>query len=267
MRFSIISLVNNPRQYAELTADLAAQQFAKPVERIEIPNVEQQHTCLATPVNQALGTARGEFAIVCHQDLRVPANWLARIDRFLEQLEGQDEKVGIVGMAGAGKTRSRSWGAVYLFNMYDGTPDASLSEADYYRAQHGDYCEVQCLDELCLIFRPARGFRFDDRTCDHFHWYGADLCLEAISRGFRNYAIDAPCLHISDGISNLIPPAAAAQFRAGSLKLFKKWSRTFPYWRTTTADFNSRENEIFFWVSKYLKLRYGVTFPEYIQGL
>jgi len=58
--------------------------------------------------------------------------------------------------------------------------------------------EVQTLDELCLIIRRDSGLVFDE-SLDGFHFYGADLCLEAADRGFSNLAIDACVKHLGKG--------------------------------------------------------------------
>jgi hypothetical protein len=57
---------------------------------------------------------------------------------------------------------------------------------------------VQTLDEMCLIVHSSlfrRGLRFDN--CFKFHFYGADLCMQAYVLGFDVYALQVDCQHKS----------------------------------------------------------------------
>lgn len=138
---------------------------------------------------------------------------------------------------GAQYTPDKDGNALYLSDISN---SSKKSYAGIYREVYGNFKEVQTVDELSLIMRKDSPFRFDSDTFDHFHWYGADICLKAISMGYKNFAIDADCMHLSDGQANLSGGHAEAFINQG-IKLFKKWSTTFPYFRTTTAIFMSKE--------------------------
>ena len=70
--------------------------------------------------------------------------------------------------------------------------------------QYGPRQDVQCLDELCLVVKTSNIIRFDEVTFNHYHLYGADFCMQYLKNGFRNFAINATCDHLSDGITNLL---------------------------------------------------------------
>ena len=56
---------------------------------------------------------------------------------------------------------------------------------------------VQTLDEVVLILRKSSGLRFDNML-PHFHFYGTDICLEALEKGRTAYAVSAFLLHNSN---------------------------------------------------------------------
>jgi SAM-dependent methyltransferase len=91
---------------------------------------------------------------------------------------------------------------------------------------------VQTLDEMCIILHSSLfsdGLRFDNRF--KFHFYGADLCLQAYSQGFDVKAIQVTCQHKSKTLHGDINSADYIE----SKRLFvKKWKRFLPV-RTTTG--------------------------------
>lgn len=94
---------------------------------------------------------------------------------------------------------------------------------------------VETVDELCLIVHSdvfKSGLRFDDRF--RFHFYGADLCMQARNLGFEVYAMQLACKHKSKTLNgDVISPE---YFR--SVDLFEeKWKRSLPI-RTSTRVFS-----------------------------
>jgi hypothetical protein len=85
---------------------------------------------------------------------------------------------------------------------------------------------VQTLDELCLIVHSSlfrKGLRFDERF--EFHFYGADLCMQAYKLGFDVYAVQVSCQHKSRTIAGDVTSAEYCR----QLKLFaNKWHRHLP---------------------------------------
>ena len=91
---------------------------------------------------------------------------------------------------------------------------------------------VQVLDEMCLITHSSlfqKGLRFEEKF--KFHFYGADLCLQAYSRGFDVYAIQVECQHKSRTAIGDITSKAYIE----SKRDFKeKWTK-YLHIRTTTT--------------------------------
>jgi hypothetical protein len=100
--------------------------------------------------------------------------------------------------------------------------------------------EVVINDELCLVLRKDSGLRFDERIFTGFHFYGADLCLQAITRGFKNYAVSCGLIHLSvDGAGDL--EELKANYFPLFAKLRDKWKNVFPKVITTSGYFVGQE--------------------------
>jgi GT2 family glycosyltransferase len=241
---SIVTLVNNKEQYINFLEDLKKQTFSKKFEIIALPNFNNEYKSAAEALNVGKDLAEGDYVVYCHQDLRVPSNWLQKITKHINKLPMED--VGFLGMAGVlyteDTTPKKQDAAIYLSN----TNSKMEKFADTYRSLLGDTFEVQCLDELCIIGKRLDHYRFDEINFDHYHWYGADICLQAILNGKKNYAIDAECIHISDGINNFFKDTHKEKYLEGSKKLFTKWASKLQKFRTTTATFNKSTNIIKF---------------------
>jgi GT2 family glycosyltransferase len=234
--YSIITLVNNKEQYFNFMEDLKKQKFNGLFEVIALPNFNNEFSSAAEALNVGKDLAEGEYVVYCHQDLRVPENWLQKISLNINALSKVN--FGFLGMAGVlfteDEPKKKQDGAIYLSNLNS----KKEKQSDVYRKLLGENFEVQCLDELCIIGKKSDPFRFDETTFNHYHWYGADICLQAIDSGRKNYAINAECFHISDGLLNFSKPTHVEKYIDGLRKLYVKWSTKINKFRTTTASFN-----------------------------
>ncbi len=264
--FSIITLINNKEQYLNFLTKLKNQKFTGSFEVIALPNFNNEYTSCSEALNVGKDVSNGLYCIYCHQDLEVPSNWLEKIAGHIRELDMS--KIGFLGMAGVSKSSdapaSNSEGACYLSDVVDlGKGFETL--ANMYRRGFGKRVEVQTLDELCIIGRKNLQLRFDETTFNHYHWYGADICLQALNVGLKNFAIDAECLHVSDGIGNFRKEIHRDKFVEGSIRLFNKWKAKFPYFRTTTTGFSVPKNEIQYLFTKGLMDKYKIYMPEILK--
>ena len=262
IEFSIITLVNNKEQYLNFLNDIKNQTFKGTYEIIALPNFNNEYSSCAEALNIGKDIAAGKFCIYCHQDLRVPGYWLEHIHSHTKELDFS--KTGFIGMSGASKPddgpNSNGVGASYLTN-----PLGNDTHANMFRKMLGKRCEVQTLDELCIIGKRDNRLRFDEITFNHYHWYGADICLQSLNSGLKNYAIDAECFHISDGLNNFAKEDHQKMFIEGAKKLFGKWKAKTPYFRTTTTGFSVPRNEIQILFASALTSKYGIAFPSVIN--
>jgi GT2 family glycosyltransferase len=244
-RFSIVTLVNNEQLYLDFLNDLKKQECNFDFEIIALPNFNNEYTSCAEALNIGLDVAEGEYIFMAHQDLRAPENWLENVMDHIKNLIASDVKFGVLGMAGSWVNNASEGGVIYLTgneDAYKGTPYETKAE-------------VQCLDELCLIVRRNNDFRFDVNTCNGYHCYGTDLCLNYLTKGYRNFAINAPCTHLSDGFKNISNVENLHKFTECTFNVFKKWRGIVPAFRNTTARFSTVENSVKFYVATELNKR------------
>jgi len=84
---------------------------------------------------------------------------------------------------------------------------------------------VQTLDECFLAIRPDIFYPHFDERFNHWHQYGADICLEALSRGLKNYIFPCKLEHRGGKLGIHID---GDNFRREWIKLCEKWKDKFP---------------------------------------
>jgi hypothetical protein len=148
--------------------------------------IERGHPSAGAAYNAGIDKAKTDLLIFVHQDIYLPPGWLGQLERGLQDLEKQDRDWGVVGVWGPARGPGRSGPNVgHIFWTGIGLP----------AGKHFDGAvEVETLDEVVLVLRKSSGLRFDEKL-PGFHMYGADICLEAESRGRKNYVISAMCIH------------------------------------------------------------------------
>jgi hypothetical protein len=238
---TVATLTHNIGQYTTFLDDLSKQRTDKTFEVIVLPNYNNEYKSCAEALNVAKMLANGTVCVLCHQDLRLPSGWIHNIMRHADALDNTKVPWGVLGMAGASKLGSQpspqsQYNVIYLSDKVSHNDTI----ATFFRKAFGTRKEVQCVDELCLIMKQDLPVWFDEQVCDHYHWYGADICLASLHAGFKNFAIDAECLHLSNGQENL-SSGHAQMYVDHAVKVFKKWSKHFDYWQTTTGVFMSKE--------------------------
>jgi len=201
MRISVVSCVNDFEVYHRCVASSFRQREEDgDVELIAIDNTAARWSA-PSALNEGWKKANGEILVFCHQDVIFPHDWPEQMLRQIAKVEKIHKNWGVLGPYGVSMTGK------CVGNVID---------------PHRSSCEkrlpvvVQSLDELCLITRRNSGLRFDERL-GGFHFYGADICLEAMTNGMTNFAIDACVQHLSPG------PVDEA-FVEMANRLFRKWS-------------------------------------------
>jgi len=151
-------------------------------EQIPIDNTNNLFSA-AEALNRGIKRSTAIFLVLCHQDILFPRDWVTRLLDCIKEVEDRAPDWGVIGLAGCSRNGSSSGHVLDPHGKF------------YYPPLPR---QVQTLDELCLIVRRESGLRFDEHL-DHFHLYGADLCLTATTLGMPCFAIDCALEHSSGG--------------------------------------------------------------------
>lgn len=216
IRFTIATLVNDGAHYERMRASFKAGGFDTPsCEYLYIDNTGPEQTCAYRGLNAMLNAARGRHVILCHQDVRLLTDTRDTLAARLSALDDADPHWALAGNAGG-----VSPGALAL-RITD--PHGADQRVGRFPAR------VMSLDEnFIVVRRDARvGFSAD---LSGFHFYGADICLNADIMGYNAYVIDFHLVHLSAGNKNNAFDEMEARFRS-------KWSRALsPRWMQTTCS-------------------------------
>jgi GT2 family glycosyltransferase len=201
--FSFVTCCNKLDVYAGFINTLP-ERMTWGAEMIPVNNWDNRFS-VTRSLNLAAGLATGEYIVYCHQDILLCQSWMKQVVGTIEKIE-YPESIGIIGFEG----------------IQDGGTPWSCKNV-----KQGHVQRVQTLDELCLI-TPRRSLSFDESF--HFHYYGADICMEAEKQGFVNYLIGVPTHHLSGGAENIMTDQDG--FKREAMTFRKKWEKDI--WTTTT---------------------------------
>jgi hypothetical protein len=215
LRFSVCTLVTSRAEYAQMLSSFRAGGFAEPAaEFLFIDNSSGNGFSAYGGLNRMLEAARGEFVVLCHQDLRLIADGAQKLEAVLAELERRDPTWAVAGNAGGtgiGRLAMRISDPHGESRRVGNLPDRAMS-----------------LDENFLVLKRSARIGFS-RDLKGFHFYGADICLAADIMGFTAYVIDFHLRHLSEGRISPVFYQARKEFRA-------KWSRALrPRWMQTTC--------------------------------
>ncbi|HBH47737.1 MAG TPA: hypothetical protein DDX98_03820 [Bacteroidales bacterium] len=166
-----------------------------------IENIENIHS-IPSAYNLLFKKIKSEYIIYLHQDVIIPSNWKIKICDQIKEIEKIDKKWGVIGIMGV---KNNGFFAGHIIDPHTRSRFCSLP------------CEVETLDEVCLVLRRDANLKFDEYL-GGFHFYGADICLQARQKRLKCYAIDAPIQHLSGG-------KADQSFWEMAKKMKSKWSQ------------------------------------------
>ena len=210
MRFSIICASNKPDVLHENLLKSPGISSHEIIVVFGAKNVPDAY-------NRGAKIATEEVMIFVHQDVFLPESFFPELESSLESLIGQNW--GILGPIGA-KIDPATGETLYIGDMVDrGTRlgnRESLPE------------EIQTLDEMMLICRKEDAV-FDEEIPSANHMHGPDICMNSISRGKKNFAIQAFCYHNST-MGYTLP----TEFYSAAEYVRSKWESYLPIATTCT---------------------------------
>ncbi len=162
--------------------------------------------------NLFISKARGKYIIICHQDVEI-LDTRDKLESCLDELNKIDNTWAICGNAGAVAPNYVVYHIAY--------PDNKLMSKGRFPIQ------VKSLDENFLLIRKEAMLSFSN-DLKGFHMYGADICLQANTKGNTAYVIAFKLLHKSRGKPD-------QSFDISKKALQKKYSHQIrPRWIQTT---------------------------------
>ena len=187
-KISLISVYNNNALIDEMKKGAETQKNVD-VEYILIDNTKNEFDSAAKALNYGAGKATGDVLVFLHQDIEfVSDNALEYVWDFADK--NQDSVFGTAGVVMRGE-EDRG----LLANFYHGPSKVKASTiTEPHKAFTLDECFIACHKKV------FDHIKFDEKTCDGWHLYGADLCLQA--QAFANmkvYAIPLDIWHKSNG--------------------------------------------------------------------
>lgn len=205
MKFNLICASHDP---IILSKNLASSSFYKNSSVTVLAgynNISEAYNSLKEQCNPLLD----EYNVFAHHDVFLPPVFESELKKAILQINSIDPTWGVLGVYGGIVENGQR-------KFYGHVRDRGHNLG----ASIGFPHEVQTLDELLLITKGD--FVFDEQF--DLHFYGADICMQAISRGRKNYSIAAYVHHNS----NLKMGFRSDSFRECEQKFKSKWKNFLP---------------------------------------
>lgn len=246
MQLSIICVYNNKQILEKCLLNSLNNQNVD-YELILIDNSFGEFTCAADALNFGGNKASGEFLLFVHQDVIFFEKNLEDILSYCNNCKN----LGIAGVAGTDINE----GNVKSNGVHNIPPE------DMALIHINDIEPAQTLDEVLLIVPKEifNKFKFDNVTCNHWHLYGADYCLQLIKNSFCVYILPIKLYHCSNGFSMSI------EYYKTLKKILNKYINDFDCIHTTCLGTHYTKNQLKVNILYFL-YKYHLTFLERIVG-
>lgn len=219
VRYSICTLVNKEDEYDTMVRSFMAKGFREPdCEFLYLDNTGANRFDGFSGNNLFLNSARGEYIILCHQDVLLLDDGLTRLDEIIIELDRVHPDWALFGNAGA---RADGTLAIRISDPFSPSPDQGTDWGPF-------PTEVRSLDENFIVVRRAANLAVSG-DLRGFHLFGTDLCLIARTLGFKAFVVNFLLRHKSPGNVN-------DDFRKIEKALVDKYADAWkPRWVTTTC--------------------------------
>lgn len=217
-KYSICTLATNLTEYGEMVSSFLNAGFkTDDCEYMYSDNSKSNELEAYGGINRFLREARGEFVIICHQDVLINIDDRAKLEDQINIVNIRDPNWGVLGNAGIKD----------MYNMSMKYTNEHLEEI----CQGNLPSQVQSLDENFLLVKASANLAVAGNL-KGFHMYGTDICLVAECLGYSAFAIDFNIIHKGRG-------KVDASFHQLSEKIQKKYSLFFRgrYVRSTITRF------------------------------
>jgi hypothetical protein len=185
IRYSICTIVTRPAEYAEMVESFKSGGFRAPdCEFLFLDNTQGNSFECYSGYNLFLNVARGEFVVLCHQDILLIDDGRPKLDAVLEDLTTRDPTWAACGNCGG---------------EYPGRLALRITDPHGRDQRIGKFpVRVQSLDENFIVVRRSANLALSHDLAG-FHLYGVDICVIADFLGCSCYVIDFHLRHKSPG--------------------------------------------------------------------
>jgi hypothetical protein len=186
IRYSICTIVTRPDEYAEMVASFERGGFRdSECEFLYLDNTKGNIFESYSGYNLFLNVARGEYVILCHQDIVLMEVGRANLDTVLADLTRLDPNWAVCGNSGV---------------QYAGRHAIRITDPYGVDQRLGEFpVRVKSLDENFIIVRRSKNLALS-HDLQGFHLYGTDICIIAEMLGCSCYVVDFHLRHKSAGV-------------------------------------------------------------------
>lgn len=208
MKYTIGTLVTNWDEYDLMKKSFLYKGFDfNDCEFLTVDNTIRNRMDAFVGNNWIIDNAKGEYVILCHQDVRIRFDSRVTLDNQISKLDKLDSNWALAGNAGGIEPGHRALRITdpYGFNQNVRGPFPR---------------KVQTLDGNFIVVKKSSNLKFSD-DLKGFHFYDADICMSAEQNGYGIYVIDFHLEHIGQGTIDSVFMQNMESFR-------QKWSKIFP---------------------------------------
>jgi hypothetical protein len=213
IRYSICTLVTRPDLYEGMLASFRERGFDGPdCEFLKVDNTEHNRLDAYRACNLFFLVGRGDYIVICHQDVVLMADGRERMDAAIAELDRIDPRWALFGNSG-GVAPGR-----LAIRISDPHGQNQRTEALPIR--------VSSLDENLIVVRRDANLAAS-HDLSGFHLYGADLCVMADIMGRTAYVADFHLRHLSGGTSDEALATSRSNFVNKYTRAFRsRWVMT-----------------------------------------
>lgn len=182
--FSVCTLVSDMGMYKNMVDSFRAHGFSDELcEFLYIDHTHGNRFSASDALNILIASSSAKYIILCHQDISL-IDHADDLQSQLHKLDQLDPDWAVAGNAGGKGYRQTR------MHITDG------HDTEFYIGTLPE--RVDSIDENFMLLRRSCCLGFAHNNTG-FHFYGADLCLNASARGFSVFVIDFHLKHFSGG--------------------------------------------------------------------
>jgi hypothetical protein len=184
--FSVCSLCRNIESVNFIESQIKAT-FPYGSEYLVLDNTLQYWDCYSA-IRHFIAHAEGDYIVIIHDDVSFEGLTSNILYNAISEIVLKNKTASLFGIAGISSNSRKGLGH---FHDLNGEQKWGFDKDRL----------VSSLDECFLVIKAGYGLNVSDEL-EGYHFYGTDLCINAIRLGLSSYVIDYPILHKSGGTLN-----------------------------------------------------------------